>query len=489
MLVPTLLLAGPVLLLQAEEPQEAPAAGSSAELALELVERGDYVSAEQLEVLAGYGDRDAFDGLVRILDGLTRRTKIGDTCHAFVGFAGTELEAEAVTLLSEKALGWPMDPATRPSARALASLGTRASEALLHVARDSVDQGARAIAVGALAPVFVARSRNEATRQQDFELVLDAYYPPLSGTQAFGAELLGVLARGDQAETLRDVLWDEDQGTVRRSLAAAALVELGDGDSLQAARRALRASDPEVALAVLAALKRHGAAVDPDRLRRLSKAGDPRLAYAATLAHCRVLEPATAARELPQLARASQPERRAAVASFLGASEGGCSDPKLEALFLQLVEDEDLAVRIAALPGLALRRSPETVDLLVRRMWVEGERMRARIREVLVELTASDHGPRPARWGAFWDDRHEDFELPSKGESIEYMARREEAQGRGSTRSFFGLDLGSDRVAFVCCGPEANGPDLAVVGGRGSRSARRRPSCPNTGTSPGLGAS
>ena len=126
--------------------------------------------------------------------------------------------------------------------------------------------------------------------------------------------------------------------------------------------------------------------------------------------------------------------------------------PGEEALtaLLELLGDESHLVRAAAARALAPRRALRSVPALV--AVLEGDTLRVReiAREVLVELTAVDHGATGTRWRAWWDAEGATLTLPDAPDAAATNALREARLGQGPTQAaFFGIPLGSDRVCFV----------------------------------------
>jgi Mg-chelatase subunit ChlD len=121
----------------------------------------------------------------------------------------------------------------------------------------------------------------------------------------------------------------------------------------------------------------------------------------------------------------------------------------------------DWRVRSAAYDFCRRVRAAETVPLLLDRLPLEEDRMRADVLGVLAELAGHEF-PTEAQWRAWWEDHAAGFTLPPPQPARARDRVRPEA---GSTRTYYSLPVVSSRVLLVV---DCSGSMAAKMGTGGS---------------------
>ena len=109
-------------------------------------------------------------------------------------------------------------------------------------------------------------------------------------------------------------------------------------------------------------------------------------------------------------------------------------------------------VRVTAIQALGTVRDQRSIGPLVARMQVEEGRLVADIGAALAELTGRNYGQRKDGWKSFWDTFADRFEMPSD-EKIAEMKRAKKLQAEAYTPpgsvSYHGIQTPSRRILFV----------------------------------------
>ncbi|MEO6711368.1 MAG: HEAT repeat domain-containing protein [Planctomycetota bacterium] len=111
-----------------------------------------------------------------------------------------------------------------------------------------------------------------------------------------------------------------------------------------------------------------------------------------------------------------------------------------ESLSTAAITDEDWRVRMQAADNFATIRTKSSVDALIKLLGDGRPAVAARAMRRLQELTGQKHLSR-GTWEAWWRDNRETFAFPD-------AAAKAEPRG-GSTVAYHGVELASDRVAFL----------------------------------------
>jgi hypothetical protein len=117
---------------------------------------------------------------------------------------------------------------------------------------------------------------------------------------------------------------------------------------------------------------------------------------------------------------------------------------------LEMLDDEDWRVRVEVVEQVALLHRLRAVPLLIERIDAETPRIARDMHEALRLLTGVDHGPRSARWRAWWLGEGETFQQPEAKATHAAEVARQKRKKKSTTRgTFYGLQVLSERVVFV----------------------------------------
>lgn len=353
-----------------------------------------------------------------------------------------ERGTNARALLERAAWGTPI-PAQRPATRALASQGSAALAELERIVSEHPDADCRSIAVGGL--LTYLRHRGDA---QALEWILQNFRAPLSGPRAAGARTLAAFRDPASRRRLVDAIDDRALPPGVRALAVEALAEQGDPADRPRLAAALRERDLGVRLAALRALAACGGPEEVQAVRHALRAEEAVVRCAALTALDRLCGADPTWRdELARLAGDSDPALRIGAAQAVLDGERAGSEL---ALISRLAADPDALVRRRTVEALGRWRDARAVPILLARLEGDTLRVREAARASLLALTGEDHGARAARWMRWWAAEGEGYALPSPEAVAARIAERAASRAEDATEArFFGLPLGSDRVAFV----------------------------------------
>lgn len=330
----------------------------------------------------------------------------------------------------------------RPATRALADLGGQVEAELRRVLTEAPDPRCRQLACGGLVPALELQGDPAA-----LALLLAWYRSPTSGPPARLVRALAGL-RGDWVlEALEVALADRALPPSVRAVLFASLAVREEPRAHELVLVGLEDSDPAVQVAAIEASADLGDRGQARTLERLTRSRDESVRSAAFIAldHLRAGD-AEWEDEVMEAASDRDVALRLAAVEALARRPG---EAGLVAL-LELLQDESHLVRGAAVRALRSRRAPRSVPALIEVLEADTLRVRELAREVLVELTALDHGASSRRWRAWWEAEGAGFSLPEAPEAAAANALREARLARSPTQAaFFGIPLGSDRVCFV----------------------------------------
>ena len=437
------LLPAAAALLAQDDGSVAPLEERSADQLLTLVRlERDRADPAIYEVLAARGDRVGFEALVEC-SGLVHREETLDlVLDAVARFRAVDGVADAARAwLVDRAFGeaWNLH---RPAARALVAFGSEAERELRRIVAEHGNDECREIAIGALVPAL--RVQGDA---QALELLLCWYRPPQSGSRQLGVRTLAGFGGEELLARMADAIGDRDLPPTVRTMVVEALAQ-SQGPAVDAVLiQALRVRETAVRLAAVEALAARGVVDASEPIARFLLARDPTLRRAAivALAFLRRGDPDWRARLVEASRSRDFALRLGAIEALVAAGDAGARE-----LLLELVADEHPLVRLRVARALGEIRDVAVIPPLIERLAVDTLRVREAVRASLALLTGVDHGVQPERWRAWWAAEGEGFALPDRDAALAAAAERERRRLAGPTVvSFFGIPLGSDRVAFV----------------------------------------
>jgi len=119
---------------------------------------------------------------------------------------------------------------------------------------------------------------------------------------------------------------------------------------------------------------------------------------------------------------------------------------------IESLEDPIWQVRVSAIKALSLVRNRDAIGPLIARMQVEEGRLVADIGDALEELTGRTFGQRKEGWQSFWTTFHDRFKMPSDEEIVALKAARKSSKASYTPPgavSYHGIESPSRRILFV----------------------------------------
>lgn len=418
----------------------------------------DKVAPQVLARIASFQTEDAFKTLKRAVGCLRTENRLNSAYGGFVRFRDRpDLRQQSIDFLHDEARSHQRDENQRAAARGLTLFGEPAFEALEQLLARHREESVRRIAAQPLIPRLGQIGSRKAA-----ETILE----------------LGELRTGPQEQVLFDallacdgskvdslytsLLLDEKTDERWRSLLLSVLAKRDGKGVLKGLTEALGDASPQIRTRVLEILGERKERGSLKKVRRHLSADDE-----AELRQAIVTMGQLAGGdedwegELFELAEDKRVAARMGAASALLELRTQAAVDTLH----RLLSDADWRVRVEALQQVAnLRRKP-SVPKLIARLDQENGRLKRDVAIVLRLLTGLDHGITGARWKAWWSAEGSAFELPELKLALD--AERERAERRrdnSTTATFYGLEVVSDRVAFVV---DTSGSMSAKAGSKG----------------------
>jgi len=424
----------------------------------EIKDKEDKASPKLFARIATVQTEQAFKALRRAVGYLRAETRLNSAYGAFGGFSKTPTLAQAsVKYLHEQARGHQRDENQRAAARALGRFGKAAHPALEQLLARHREEEVRRIAAQPLIPHL-----GEIGTQKAAEALLE-YADLRSGAQeqVLYKALLGCAGRKVDGLYAARLL---DHGTPLR-WRMLMLSVLGAREERHVTKDlidALGDPSPEIRVRVLELLAERNERSASKRVRRfLSSKHEEELRQAIATLSSLDAGDEDWEEELLDLARDGR------AAARMGAAAGLLlvrTRPAVDSLH-RMLGDSDWRVRVEALQQVANLRRAASVPHLIERLDVEHGRLLRDVSLVLRLLTGLDHGTSAARWRGWWRAEGDGFQLPEL--ELALAAEGERAQRRRTnqtTATFYGLEVVSDRVAFVV---DTSGSMAAKAGSKG----------------------
>jgi hypothetical protein len=165
------------------------------------------------------------------------------------------------------------------------------------------------------------------------------------------------------------------------------------------------------------------------------------------------------AKVLPALRKmvASDPSEKAQVGAIDALAMFGGDAVNAVPLIAKELDSSQWQIRIAACQALGEIGSMEAVEPLVARMEKETGRVADEIYEALKKITRDDLGRKPENWRKMWDRAKADSPggLPKRPDAKPDAPKAPPPDEKGATHDtvpapFFGVEIYSSRIAFVC---------------------------------------
>ena len=451
------LLAGQFLSLSppAAAQGEAPDLG---QLLAQVKDKEDEVNARVFTSIASFRSQEAFDTLRRAMTYLRNENRLNSGYRAFVGFAqDAPLAQRSIEYLHGEAKSHNREENQRAATRGLAAFGKPAFEELEQLLARHRDESIRRIAAQPLIPRL-----GEVGTKKAAETIL-AYAVLRSGSDEQAILKALVACEGSKVDALFSLrVLDTSTPERWRTLLLSVLTQRKGRAVDKTLVEMLRDPSADIRTRVLELLGERGSRGSLKKIRRHLKSdheGELRQAI-ETLGKLSGGDEDWED-ELLDLSRDGRAAARLGAAAALLELR---TVPAVEALH-RLLQDSDWRVRVEALQQVANLRRKASIPALIERMEVERGRLRRDVSLVLRLVTGLDHGQSAARWRQWWATESTSFEVPSLKDAVaaegERATRRRTNQ---TTATFYGLEVVSDRVAFVV---DTSGSMSAKAGTKG----------------------
>jgi Mg-chelatase subunit ChlD len=392
--------------------------------------------------LAEIGSPDSLAALKKVPGMLSEQMKRDAACAAFFEYAGLEeLEREAIDFLvsttNAKQAGL-----RDAAAKGLGLFEELAEDELAELAKKSKDHSVRAYVCKPLLAMWTERKYDAKLR-----ILLDASNVPQTGTHE---ELVAAFSQWDRPVNTRkfcEGLESRKTSTRIKRVVIDVIADREFEDIGEALTTVLKDKDQLTQYRALVALDARGETEHESLLKRLANSDDEAVRRMAIISMAKInADDSGFAKKLEKYARDRDPATRQG--ALVALAELGTPDARI--LIEERLSDEDRLVRLEAVGRLVEMRQKESLPALIVRIDVESGRLRDEITKGLRMLTGIDQGTTSDRWMRWWNGEGADFELPSLEDAIAAAEMRQENKAKGGTiASFYGLDVASDRIAFV----------------------------------------
>ncbi|MCA8980557.1 MAG: HEAT repeat domain-containing protein [Planctomycetes bacterium] len=413
------------------------------EAIMEAISRDrDEVNEALFRRLAEIGSEESLTALKKVPGMLSLQAKRDAACAAFAEYAGLDgLQEEAIAFLvsttNAKQAGL-----RDAAAKGLARFEELAEDEMEELAKKSKDDSVRAYVCKALLAIWTERELDHKLR-----ILLDASNVPQTGTHE---ELVQAFSRWDRQANTRefcDALGSRKTSSRLKRVVIDVIRDREFEEIDGALVDALKDKDQLTQYRALVALDARGSTEHESLLKRLANSDDEAVRRMAIISMARIdAADDGIAKKLEKYARDRDPSTRQGAVVALAA----LGTPEARGVIEDLLADEDRLVRLEAIHRLTDMRQKPCLPKLIARLDEETGRVRDEVANALRRLTGLDHGTSGQRWTRWWEGEGDAFELPTLEEALAAAAVRQENKDKGGTvASFYGLDVSSDRIAFV----------------------------------------
>ncbi|HIG87662.1 MAG TPA: VWA domain-containing protein [Planctomycetes bacterium] len=401
----------------------------------------DAVDQEVFAAIAGSGDPGAFKALKQTVTFLSDRWPLTAAYRAFGAFEGTPNQKNSRKFLLDAALRHRRSINRVAATASLARLGANAAAELDKIVARAQDREARSTAVRALLPVYAERADLASA-----EAVLEYATPNGRNTTAIRRALQKL--RGSKILRLYSgYLKDPEFSSAWRFLLLDVLSGWQDRGACALIAGMIRSEDEVLAAKAVEILGKSGYSHFVREIEPLVRSGPAAVLREALIAVTRLTDGDPYwLEDVLEYSRSKHPAiRMGAAVALLEIRTEGAIDRLLE-----MLDDEDWRVRVEVVEQVGLLHRLRAVPLLIERIDGETPRIARDMHLALRLLTGVDHGPRSARWRAWWHGEGENFQQPKATATRTAEIARQKRKKKSTTRgTFYGLQVLSERVVFV----------------------------------------
>jgi len=438
-LYPSKPLVSAALLLALCSPASAQA--TVAELLREVRREEDETPVQIYEQLARIGTEEAYNASERAVGYLRKQGPLSSAYSAMRLYGGA-LHTRAISFVHEDAMRHRREPNQRAAVSALVRFGESAHDELEIMLRAHSEGWARVQAIVPLLPVLAERGDMDAA-------VLVLEYANPRGTQA--SRVRQSIERFDLPEVLELFVRHLSDTSVDPAWRRILVDHIGAQDVYFVGPtlvELLEDRDPDIQLRAIELVGERRELDGQRQLWKMINSRDEVVRHRVIIALGRIMGGSEKWRdELLELAEDRSSAARIGACVALAELRSG---EAVEALH-GLLQDEERAVRIEAVQQVGNVRRKYSIPFLIERLAAEKGRLRMDVASVLRLMTGLDNGSSRNRWKAWWDAEGAAFSLPEYTDAVAAESeRRTRRAANASIATFYGLQVLSDRVYFVC---------------------------------------
>lgn len=422
-------------------------------LSAKIRKQGDKVDRRLFRRLAAIGSDKAFHALKKAIKGQDKLHNLRAAYEAFDEFKAEPLATEALDFLTKAATKHREDEHRIAAVQGLIRLGD-----LAHPALEKVVRGKAPDAVKRNATRPIVERLGKAGDAQAIGVLVD--FGPVD--RGMGPKLVKALGDALTQKTVNLVSKAiKAEGRDARKPFLLDALAAGDEPWREAGLIGALASESDAVLVHAIGLvgdKRYPAAERPLRNHLRGSNGSVVRAAMAALTKLKGDDEEWIAELLKHSQSNDSGRRRASV----GGLELSKRSDTLDRLH-ELLGDEDWKVRATTVRALRILRNKSSIPELIQQLDRERGRMLLDVANALRALTGLDHGQRSTRWERWWQAEGSGFVVPSMSAAEKAsLARAERRAANESQATFYGLQVVSERVAFVI---DRSGSMTAPAGG------------------------
>lgn len=459
-----------MLLLLGASPVEgscAPGRGEIEVILDQIKAEEDKVDSALFEQLGSMGNEASFEALQQAVGYLRKRGALNRAYQAFRHYgADDDLGPRARAYLKETVMRHRRQEDQLSALSGLKRFGEEALPDLEWILQRHRDQEVRRSAIGPLVPLLGERGDAESA-----QLLLDL--ATISKTGAYeNVRVALVKCDGPKVRRMFDrCLRDRDGDPSWRLLILDVISESEGKDIDKMIRGRIDDTDHFVCIRAVELVGRRGDRAALTKLMKLL-----RWAEAELLTHLIVAVSAMEGlderwnEQLEGFARDEDFGGRMGAATALGAlgTQGALE------LLHEMLGDEDWRIRAEVLERVGGLREKETIPELIVRLGVERGRLKGDVAKALRLFTGQDHGMSELRWGNWWRDQGQSFQLPTYEVAVQFEQERMARRASSTTQAtFYGLQVHSKRVAFALDVSGSMNSNTTSEGPNGERKRKR----------------
>jgi hypothetical protein len=315
--------------------------------------------------------------------------------------------------------------------------------ALFEIASKERDDALRARALGPMLDHLA-----EQPTKAGLELLLDGFVLRRSGSGAAFCKTLAAFPLTDFRRVLEKRLNDRKYSATCKQLILATLAQPPFAALRDLAEARLLDENEGVARAALQTMAAHCGELSGASWKKLSTVDDPALRLEVMVMRARQgIGTASVEKDIESWVGSRDAVRRQAAARALALKPS----PEAVQHLAQLLQDDQLPVRLEAARSLGAVRRTDAIEILIAQTEHSSRLTADLVQRTLTALTDQEFGPTVSTWTRWWTDHRADFSMPGAevvSERLIELRQPVDSEERTGA-SFWGLPIVSRRVVFV----------------------------------------